>query len=123
VKEAENVGYCGYACHVCPGRCPCKASPDNGEPNCPIRRCCTGRGLEGCWACDSFPCDQGAFGGQDYGGLAKAGVICIMEDGLAAYARLAEANLASDFGVYRGMSAAEVLAILRGGLAERISPG
>jgi hypothetical protein len=119
MREASSIGYCGYACHVCPGRCPCKTSPDNGDPHCPIRACCREHGLAGCWDCDDFPCGRGAFAGEDYGGLAKAGAICVMEDGLAGYLRLAEANLASDFSLYKGMSADEVLAVLRGETARK----
>jgi hypothetical protein len=119
MREADNIGYCGYACHVCPGACPCKASPDNGDPNCPIRTCCRARRLQGCWDCTDFPCQRGAFGSADFGGLARAGVLCIMEDGLEEYIRLAEANLDSDFSVYKGMSADRLLNVLRGEVAKK----
>jgi hypothetical protein len=119
MRESDVIGYCGYACIVCPGGCACKASPDNGDPSCPIRICCQERGLQGCWDCDEFPCDRGAFGNEDFGGLAKAGVICAREGGVAEYVRLAEANLDADFSVYKGKSADEILAVLRGTAAQR----
>jgi hypothetical protein len=114
MDDKDKVAYCGFVCFVCAGQCACKESDENGDPNCHQRDCCREKGIEGCWDCDEFPCNLGAFANDDYGGLAMGGVLCIRKVGLGRFVELARANLSPDFGVYRGRDAEEVLAILMG---------
>jgi len=112
---AALVGYCGLACGVCENACPCEASPEHGDQDCHQRRCCLEQGLDGCWQCDTFPCDEGYFSGDEWRGLCIACVQRVREEGIAEFVGLAQANLDPNYGLYRFKSASEVRAALSGG--------
>lgn len=60
------IAYCGVNCAVCPdftqGKCSgCRDTAWGDDPCMPVR-CCNGKGIDACGACDAFPCaDMAAF--------------------------------------------------------------
>lgn len=59
----RTLAYCGLACSECSRQdCPgCQRLGCEGADSCAILSCVRDRGLEGCFACDTFPCDQPMF--------------------------------------------------------------
>lgn len=58
----ESIAYCGLVCKLCnagkSGECKgCKEKCDG----CSIKECAKTRGINGCWECRSFPCEEKAF--------------------------------------------------------------
>jgi hypothetical protein len=61
------IAYCGVNCLACSahlgGKHPCPGCRESVEQitrkscrDCQIKSCATGRGHDGCWQCDDFPC-------------------------------------------------------------------
>lgn len=65
VKEIENsFAICGLVCALCSSKeicsgCKNKCEACNSE--CSIKKCCIEKGLDYCFLCDEFPCDEGMF--------------------------------------------------------------
>lgn len=62
--EEKGVAFCGLACCVCSENQNCTGCRREGCQNneiCKNYHCCKSKGLEGCWACDDFPCDSAMF--------------------------------------------------------------
>lgn len=55
--QEKDFAVCGLACMLCSAEdCPgCKAK-DGG--NCSVYQCAAGKGLDGCYQCENFPCDE-----------------------------------------------------------------
>ena len=56
-REERGIGYCGLACVLCsvedcPG-CAAKSGDD-----CSLRICAVEKGVDGCFACSMYPCDE-----------------------------------------------------------------
>ncbi|MHB0879118.1 MAG: DUF3795 domain-containing protein [Anaerolineae bacterium] len=111
-----SVAYCGYLCTACPGMaqgCPgCKAG--GGDAECPQKACCAAKGLQGCWDCGEFPCNEGPYGSDEWRGLAVGCATSAKCLGLATYAERVQTRLGSpiDFGQFRGKSVEEVTTLL-----------
>ncbi len=56
--ESKGFAYCGLACCICSERdCPgCRMDGCTGKEWCSNFNCCREKNLNGCWACDEFPC-------------------------------------------------------------------
>ncbi|HWI62281.1 MAG TPA: DUF3795 domain-containing protein [Symbiobacteriaceae bacterium] len=71
---ANSISYCGLVCGMCSVRATCTGCrnpihPDDkcDKDHCYHRKCCLEHGLDGCWACSSFPCDEGRFADENRG--------------------------------------------------------
>ncbi len=56
----RGIAFCGLACCVCGENKTCAGCRKGGcgdREACRNYRCCSAKGLEGCWACGDFPCD------------------------------------------------------------------
>jgi hypothetical protein len=75
----NNIGCCGLACSQCnegiSGQCKV-CIQENKE--CSIRKCCQSSNMEGCWSCNTFPCEEGMFNNV----RVRAFVKCAKEDGV-----------------------------------------
>lgn len=58
--EEKDLAICGLACVLCSDEeCPgCKARGCKGENDCSVYKCAEGKGIDGCYQCDKFPCDE-----------------------------------------------------------------
>lgn len=56
----KDLALCGLACVLCSDEdCPgCKARGCKNINDCSAYQCVTGRGLDGCYQCDEFPCND-----------------------------------------------------------------
>lgn len=59
--EMKDMALCGLACVLCSETdCPgCKARGCAEVSDCSVYQCATGQGLDGCYQCDRFPCEEG----------------------------------------------------------------
>lgn len=63
IEEVKNsIAYCGLVCKLCnegkSGQCiGCRVKGSG----CSIKECAQGKNINGCWECNEFPCDAGAF--------------------------------------------------------------
>ncbi|HBF39637.1 MAG TPA: hypothetical protein DDW50_20265 [Firmicutes bacterium] len=126
---ALSIGYCGLVCKMC-GLCAgCKSENNCCEKQrspegCYHYHCCIQKGLNGCWECGEFPCDQDMFS-VDKDIRLKAFVRCAREDGVGMLAEYLKRNAGNGMeyhignglrGDYDGLtSEAEVLRLLRTG--------
>lgn len=82
-EVAESIAPCGFVCGMCydtvSRSCP---GCQNEDEICPIRECCAGRGIRGCWDCPDFPCCECNFRGVRI----RAFLRCAKEEGTAALA-------------------------------------
>ena len=125
----DAVAYCGLACLICSetdpegANCPgCRAG--GGEAGCHQRLCCKGRGIDGCWQCDDFPCDEGfATDGHDpaFRGFWVASVRAVREHGLDRYVALVREKMGEcvDHADYRCVDALKITAMLTEGRGPR----
>ncbi len=95
MKElSDTVAYCGLICGICyglgPENCDCRTNPKPQADDCYQRNCCIGKGIEGCWECEEFPCENGCFGEYHLGwrGLCVASVQYAREHGVRALVEL-----------------------------------
>ena len=126
---ASSIGYCGLVCKMC-GLCAGCKSANNGcrkqmsPEGCYHYHCCIQKGLNGCWECSDFPCDQDMFT-ADKDLRLKAFVRCAREDGVGKLAEYLKRNADNGMGYhkrnglrgdYDGLgSEEEVLQLLRNG--------
>jgi RimJ/RimL family protein N-acetyltransferase len=56
----KDLALCGLACVLCSQEdCPgCKARGCKEGSDCSVYQCVTGKGLDGCYQCDEFPCEE-----------------------------------------------------------------
>lgn len=60
--KEKGVGYCGLACVVCNRtNCPGCFEKMAGGDDCAIGKCAISKGIDGCYACPDYPCDQNMF--------------------------------------------------------------
>ena len=119
----RSVAYCGFVCTACSeamrenANCPgCRSG--GGDAGCRQRLCCVKRGIDGCWECAGFPCEEGfATDGHDpaFRAFWLASVRCLREHGLGCYVSMVESRLgrAFDHATFRGRSEEEVRAALQ----------
>lgn len=121
------IAYCGLICDFCypGGGCSCKADNHCGkrlsEDGCYQYRCCTAKGINGCWECPDSPCgiDMLAHGKIKM----RAFVRCMKEEGVARFIEYLEKNQergiiyhrSGILGDYDLETEDEVLALLRQG--------
>lgn len=60
MREDRGMAYCSLACCVCSeSDCPgCHARGCEHKDMCGILACCLRKGMDGCYVCDEFPCDE-----------------------------------------------------------------
>lgn len=114
-----EVACCGLVCqpvccHASTGCAGCRAG--GGPDECRKRECCRERGIDGCWRCSSFPCAEGGFADEAWGGLCAGCVEMAGSAGPATFARLVVSRLGHgfDYGYLRYQTPEGVKAILRG---------
>jgi hypothetical protein len=116
-EGTESIAYCGLVCAVCSHAAEgCRGCRKGGGPEaCYKRQCCGEQGLEGCWQCESVPCERG-FDDPAWSGLTAGCIQMIRAMGVAAFASLARSRLGDgfDYGYLRYRTAAQIEAILRG---------
>jgi len=114
----SGVGYCGLVCAVCSrsdeGCLGCRAG--GGNVHCVQRQCCRNKRLDGCWQCESFPCDKGYLAGEEWRGLCIACVQSIKAHGVEALVSRSRLQLGEmvDYGDYRFKDTREISETLRG---------
>lgn len=116
-----TVAYCGLVCGVCvhatADREQCAGCRNGGgAKDCHQRICCVEKGLDGCWECETFPCDQGFFGDDAWRGLCIGSVQCIKAHGLEGYVDrlVARVGRSVELGDYRHKTPEEVQQLLCG---------
>lgn len=61
MDKVKGVAYCGLACCVCGENAGCAGCRNEGCSDkewCKSFNCCKEKGLNGCWQCPDFPCDN-----------------------------------------------------------------
>lgn len=118
-KELINtVAYCGLICGACrnteKGCNGCRSG--GGDDDCYQRKCCLEKGINGCWQCDTFPCDKGFFADEEWKGLCRGFVQCIKDKGIEEFISLVQSKLGKviEYGEFRFKHEQEIVAILRG---------
>jgi hypothetical protein len=64
MEREKGVAYCGLACCVCGENETCAGCRNEGckeKEWCKSFQCCKQKGLNGCWECSEFPCDNPMF--------------------------------------------------------------
>ena len=64
MDRTKGIAYCGLACCVCSENSTCAGCRNDGCTGknwCKSFNCCKSRGLNGCWECTEFPCDNKMF--------------------------------------------------------------
>lgn len=97
---ADSIGYCGLVCKLC--HLADKCSGCKSEHNCCGRHlsdngcyqynCCTGKGIAGCWECESFPCGEDMFS-DSHDIRLRAFVRCAKEEGIQKLAEYVFKNM------------------------------
>ena len=62
MQREKGVAYCGLVCAFCSKNVNCAGCRNDGCETrewCKNLQCCVGKGLEGCWECDEYPCNGG----------------------------------------------------------------
>ncbi|HYF81545.1 MAG TPA: DUF3795 domain-containing protein [Clostridia bacterium] len=90
IKEvAESIGYCGLVCKLChvADKCSGCKSENNccgrhlSDSGCYQYNCCINKGINGCWECDDFPCDEDMFS-ESHDIRLRAFISCAKEEGI-----------------------------------------
>lgn len=90
VEEIKSsIAYCGLVCKLCnagkSGECSgCKGKCDE----CSIKECAKTRGVNGCWECKDFPCEEKAFKNKRN----KAFLQCAKDEGINSLATYLKKN-------------------------------
>lgn len=61
MNRIKGIAYCGLACCVCSENDSCAGCRNDGCKDkewCKSFLCCKEKGLDGCWECSDFPCDN-----------------------------------------------------------------
>ncbi|GEM_PF-1439277 len=61
VCREKGIAYCGLACCLCEEQEACAGCRNGGcgdRERCGLYHCCRKKGLEGCWECGKFPCEE-----------------------------------------------------------------
>lgn len=61
MDRTKGVAYCGLACCVCSENADCAGCRNEGckgKDWCKSFSCCKEKGLNGCWECEQFPCNN-----------------------------------------------------------------
>ena len=64
MDRSKGIAYCGLACCVCSHNTDCAGCRNEGcniWEECKSYHCCQDKGVNGCWECDEFPCDNPMF--------------------------------------------------------------
>ena len=118
----STVAYCGLVCGVCRNavekRCAgCRNG--GGNKNCYQKKCCVEKGLDGCWQCEEFPCDNGFFADSNkmWRGLCVGSAQCIQDYGLEGYVDRMVSRLGNDVDYleYKFKDIQEIKSVLCGG--------
>lgn len=90
---AALIGSCGKACRLCKDYTYCAGckshealgSRRRTRDGCYHYSCCNRKKINGCWECESFPCEKDLFA-SDQSMYLRAFVSCIQEQGIDTYA-------------------------------------
>ena len=115
----DEVAYCGLNCSTCiharQTRESCTGCHQNGgAEDCHQRKCCVAKGLNGCWQCDEFPCEDGFLGDEAWRGLYIGCCNVIAKVGKSRYAQLVRERMGDEveLGDYRHKTARDIEDIL-----------
>lgn len=114
----HSVAYCGLICGVCKstekGCNGCRNG--GGAHDCYQRKCCIEKGTEGCWQCDTFPCEKGFLADKEWKGLCRAFVQCIKDKGIEEFVSLVLSRFGKtiEYAESRFKSEQEITAMLHG---------
>ena len=94
-KEKIGLGYCGIACCLCglynKGCSGCFAGVASGF-DCSVGKCAAGKGVDGCYACSEYPCEEKILQGK----RSKAFTRYVQEFGTEALIERLRVNSESD---------------------------
>jgi hypothetical protein len=63
--EEKGIGYCGLACVLCSDtKCPGCVIGIGGGGDCSTGKCAAAKGIDGCYACDEYPCGESMLQGN-----------------------------------------------------------
>ncbi|NOZ67741.1 MAG: DUF3795 domain-containing protein [Deferribacteres bacterium] len=91
----DNFAYCGLVCGLCreAGE-KCRGCRNGGaDADCYQRNCCIEKGIDGCWQCETFPCDRGYFGDEKWRGICLGFAHCIRAVGPEEFFGIVESTL------------------------------
>lgn len=117
----KTVAYCGLVCGVCKNATPEKGRcvgcrHGGGDADCHQRKCCTERGLDGCWQCEEFPCGEGFFADDEkaWRGIAIGSVQSVQDCGIDRYVDRVVSRLGKvvEYGDYRHKDPHQIRAML-----------
>ena len=94
MDKTKGIAYCGLACCLCEHTedCPgCKNNGCSGKDWCKSIKCCLEKGIDGCWQCGEYPCDNPMFKTP----RARAFIRFILEHGEEAFMAALEKNEAN----------------------------
>jgi len=74
------------------------------------------KGVDGCWQCEDFSCDEGFFADEAWKGLCIGFVQCIKDKGIKEFVGLVESRLGKvvEYGDFRFKNEREIQTMLRG---------
>ena len=119
----DSVAYCGLVCGLCDHAPECtwcrnpRSDKDKcAKDTCYHRKCCLEKGLDGCWQCNLFPCDNGRFVDENTG-QAVGFIECIRKKGIKEFISVLLCNeergiIYGMFGDYRLKPLKEIMRLL-----------
>jgi hypothetical protein len=112
----HNIAPCGLICSLCKQKVyGCRGCrKGGGDQMCYQRHCCSGKGIQGCWLCDQFPCDNGYFANEKWKGLVIAFSNCHREFGIDRSCSIIEAKFGRSirYEEYTGVSEQNIYSVL-----------
>ncbi|HDH10844.1 MAG TPA: DUF3795 domain-containing protein [Nitrospirae bacterium] len=116
--EDRNFAPCGLICGLCEETHEgCKGCREGGgDQNCYQLICCKAKGLDGCWQCKSFPCDNGYFVNKGWKGVIIGFAKCIREEGTEKFFGIVESKRGSsiNYEEYLFRDEQDIIDMLRG---------
>jgi len=97
VITENSIAYCGLLCRLCSvdGSCSCKGKNNCGkilsEEGCYQHKCCTEKGIDGCWECEQSPCGKDMLAPSKI--KMRAFVRCMKEDGIEKFIEYINKNI------------------------------
>lgn len=96
-EEINSVAPCGLICGLCKkineGCRGCRYG--GGDQNCYQLNCCKGKGIAGCWECESFPCSNGYLFDEKWKGVIIGFAKCIRVVGPEKFYKKVKSTLGS----------------------------
>ena len=113
---AGTVAYCGMICGACRntqnGCVGCRKG--GGHEVCHHRSCCKNKVIDGCWQCETYPCDAGYFADEAFRGLCRGFIQTIKDKGIDEFVSLVRSRFGKriELGELRFKTEQEILAMI-----------